>query len=71
MIYSGPDFLQSYYSALRPPPPLPLSSPIGHQQVVSLSEFSCVLPVELTDGSGAEGVGEEHRDSRVTADREN
>jgi hypothetical protein len=40
---------------MAPCPPLPLSS----QQVVSLSQSSCLSPVELNDWRGGEGVGEE------------
>jgi hypothetical protein len=47
-------FLRSYV-----PAPRPLSSPLSRQQVVSLSQASCVSPVELTDGRGGEGVGDE------------
>ncbi len=46
--------MQSYDSA-----PRPLPSPLSRQQVDSLSQFSCVSPVELTDGGVGEGVGEE------------
>ncbi len=52
MIYRGQGFLRSYDSATRPSP-YPLSS----QQVVSLSQSSCVSPVELTDGKEGEIVG--------------
>jgi hypothetical protein len=38
-------FLRSYDLAPRPPP-----SPISPQPIVSLSQSSCVSPVELTDG---------------------
>jgi len=36
--------------------PLP---PLSRDKVVSLSQSSCMSPVELTDGSGEERVGEE------------
>ncbi len=49
MIYRRQEFLRSYASAPRTP--LPLS----HQQVVSLSQSSSVLPVEFTDGRGGGG----------------
>jgi hypothetical protein len=39
-----------------PPPPPPFTS---RQQVVSLSQSSCVSPVGITVGIGREGVGEE------------
>jgi hypothetical protein len=59
MIYRGPGFLaelRTYYSAQRPPPPPTLS----HQQVASLSQSSCVSPVQLTDGrEGGGGYGAE------------
>ncbi len=44
MIYRGPGFLDAIRLLLRPSPP------VSRQQVVSLSQSSCVLPVELTDG---------------------
>ncbi len=43
------------YDLAPPPPP----SPHSRQQVIFLSQSSCVSPVEHTDGIGAEGVGEE------------
>ncbi len=42
-------FLGSYDSAPRPPPPL--------QQIVSLSQSSCVSPVQLTEGRVGGGGG--------------
>jgi hypothetical protein len=45
-------FLRSYDSAPRPPHYL--LSPVSRQQVASLSQSSCVSPVELTDGKGGE-----------------
>ncbi len=47
--------LRSYN--LSPCPPLPLS----REQDVSLSQSSCVSPIELTDGArrAGEGMGEE------------
>jgi hypothetical protein len=47
----GQAFLPSYDSA--PPPQL------SRQQVVSLSQSSCGLPVEPTDGRWGDGVDEE------------
>jgi hypothetical protein len=38
---------------------------LSRQQVVSLSQSSCVSPVELTDGRGGEGVGEEPNHSKL------
>ncbi len=46
--------MRSSESALRPPP-----FPLYRQQVVSLSQSSCVPPVELTDEREGEGVSEE------------
>ncbi len=47
--------LPSHESAPHSP-----SSPLFHQQVVSLCQSSCVSPTELTDGrKGREGVGKE------------
>ncbi len=46
----GQAFLRSYDSA-----PKPISSPLSHQQVASLSQSSCVSPVQLTDGRGGGG----------------
>ncbi len=45
--------LRSYDSAPRPPP----STPPLRQQVVSLSQSSCVLPVKLTEEGEAVGCG--------------
>jgi hypothetical protein len=45
MIYRGPGFLAVVWLAPSPPP-----FPV--RQVVSLSQSSCVSPVELTDGRG-------------------
>jgi hypothetical protein len=45
-------FSQSYEFTFPRPPR-------SSQQVVSLSQPSCVSPVELTDGGGGEGVEEE------------
>jgi hypothetical protein len=36
-----------------------LAHPLSRAQVFSLSQSSCVSPVELTDGRGREGEGEE------------
>jgi hypothetical protein len=44
MLYRGAGFLGVVISVSIPTPP--------HQLVVSLSQFSCVSPVELTDGGG-------------------
>jgi hypothetical protein len=56
MIYRGPGTRLSCRLMIRllahPP------SPLSRQQVVFLSQFSCVSPVELTGGRG-DGVGEE------------
>jgi len=38
---------------------LPHLSPLSLQQVVSLSQYSCVSPVEHTGGRRGEDVGEE------------
>ncbi len=46
MIYRGTDFLAIVWFGSSPTP----SSP-SHQQVVSPSQYSCVSPVELTDGN--------------------
>ncbi len=47
-------FLRLYYLAPpSPPPPFPF---INWQQIVSVSQTSCVSPVELTDGIGGEGA---------------
>ncbi len=43
---------------LASPPPPPFLFPLSYHQVVSLSQSSCVSPVELTDGRWG-GVGEE------------
>jgi hypothetical protein len=52
----GQAFLRSYDSAPCPPTsPFPPS----REQVVSLSQFSSVSPVELTDGRRGGGLGEE------------
>jgi hypothetical protein len=50
MIYRGPGTRLSRRRMTLAPPP-----PISRRQVVSLSQSSCVSPVELTDGGG--GVG--------------
>ncbi len=51
-------FLRSYDSALRPPTP-----PLSRLQLVSLSQSSCVSPIELTDrrmgGRGAKSYDSE------------
>jgi hypothetical protein len=53
MIHIGPGFL----AVLAPTPHL---TPLFRQQVVSLSQSSCVFPVKLTDFQrGGVGVGEE------------
>ncbi len=50
-------FLQSYDSASRLSP---TSFPLSCQQLVSLSQSSCVSAVELTDGRcGGKGLGKE------------
>jgi hypothetical protein len=49
MIYRKPGFLAVVLSTPRPP--------LSRQQVVSLSQPSCVSPVELTEGRWAERVG--------------
>jgi hypothetical protein len=37
-------------------------APLSHQQVVSLSQSSCVSPIELPEGiGGGVGVGEEQK----------
>ncbi len=41
--------MRSYDLSPRPPPPL------SRQPVVSLSQSSCVTPIELTDGRGGRG----------------
>jgi hypothetical protein len=46
MLYRGAGFLGVVISVSIPPSP--------HQLVVSLSQFSCVSPVELTDGGGSQ-----------------
>jgi hypothetical protein len=51
-------FLPSYDLAPSPPPP-------SCQQVASLSQSSCVSPVELTDGIA--GGGEEKEPNHTTA----
>jgi hypothetical protein len=53
MLYRGPWLLRSSYNSAPRPSPLPLS----RQQVISLSQSSCVFPVELTDGRKGGGVG--------------
>jgi hypothetical protein len=53
MIYRRPGFFRSYDSAPSPPPPSPLSC----QQLVSLSQSSCVSLIELTDGKVGRGGG--------------
>jgi hypothetical protein len=45
-------FLQSYDSSSLPSP-----SPLSRQQIVSLSQSSCVSPVEFTDRGGGELSG--------------
>ncbi len=45
-------FSQSYVLASPPP------NPLFRQQVVSLSQSSCVSPVQLTDGRGGKRGGE-------------
>ncbi len=54
IIYREPGLLEVvlYDSAPRPPP-----SPLLRQQVVSLFQFSCVSPVELTNGKTGMGGG--------------
>ncbi len=42
--------LRSYNSAPRPPP-----APLSRQQIVPLSQSSCVSPVQLPDGGGGGG----------------
>ncbi len=49
--YTGwPDFLAVIWFG---------SSPLSRQQVGSLSQYSCVLPVELLKGGGGGGTGQE------------
>jgi hypothetical protein len=55
-IYRGKGFLVLVCFGSLPLTPL---SPVTRQQVVSLSQSSCVPPVELTDGRGCGRVGEE------------
>jgi hypothetical protein len=43
-------FSLSYYLATPPPHP-----PLSRQQVISLSQSSCVSPIKLTDGMGGGG----------------
>jgi hypothetical protein len=51
MIYRGPDLLAVVNDLTSSPPPPP--SPLSRQQVVSISQTSCLSPVELADGGGA------------------
>jgi hypothetical protein len=52
MVYRGPGFLSRRMIWLLPHP-----SPLSRQQVVSLSQSSCVSPIQLTDGrEGGEGA---------------
>jgi hypothetical protein len=54
MIYRGPGFLAVVWFGSS------TMHPLSRQKFVSLSQSSCVSPVELTDGRGGlEGVGEE------------
>ncbi len=53
-------FSPSYYLALPPP--------LYRQQAFSLSQFSCVSPVELTQDRGGEGEGKK---SQIIRRREN
>ncbi len=55
IIYRGPGFLAVVWFGSTQPTSLPLS----RQQVASLSQSSCVSPVELADGREGEGVGVE------------
>ncbi len=48
MIYRGPGFLTVVFSSS----PTPILPPLSRQQVVSLSQSSCVPPIELTGGGG-------------------
>ncbi len=52
MINRGPGFLAVVWFDSSPTP-----SPLSRQQVVSLSQSSCVSPIELTDGRGGRGWG--------------
>jgi hypothetical protein len=52
IIYRGLAFLRSYDSAPRPPP-----STLSLVSDLSLSQSSCVSPVELADGRAGGGVG--------------
>jgi hypothetical protein len=52
VIYRGQDFLR--LNDLTPRPPSPS---LSCQQVVSLSEYSCVSPVEIIDGEEGGGRG--------------
>ncbi len=55
MIYRGPGFFAVvWFGSSSPPSPL---FPIRPQQVVFLSQSSCVFPVWLTDGRGCRGGG--------------
>jgi hypothetical protein len=56
MIIEDDAFSLSYDLA---PPSSPTPRPPFRQQVASLSQSSCLSPVELTDGRGGEEVGEE------------
>ncbi len=56
MIYRGPGFLVVVWFGSSPTPSPPL--PTDLQEVVSLSQTSCVSPVELTDRRGGGGGGE-------------
>jgi hypothetical protein len=59
-IYIVPSFIAVEWLGSSPTP-----SPLSRQQVVSLSQSSCVSPVELTDGRVWEGAGEEPNHTRT------
>ncbi len=55
MIYRGPSFLSFLLVVLNSHTPPPPTSPLYRQQIVSLSQSSCVSPIQLTDGKGGGG----------------
>ncbi len=56
MIYRGPSFHAVLWFSISPPP-APHPFPPSTLHVVSLSQSSCVSPVELNDERGREGGG--------------
>ncbi len=56
MSYRGPSFLDSA--------PSPHPSPLSRQQLVSLSQSSCVWPIGLTEWRGGGGVEPNHTTAR-------